>query len=98
VARAVQADDARFNKYIEDVLVPAADAGCVKFDQCADAVEAYFNFPGTDLEDSLIRILAAAKRHGIRAFHSPWTEMVTFSWYSDFYTSMAASWASELQR
>jgi len=87
-ARVAQADDKRFKQYIEEVLVPAADAGCIKFEQSAEAVQTYFRFPeDTKFQDAVKRIQAAAERHGICCFTIciAKIEKVYFSWEDEFF-------------
>jgi len=89
-ARAVQADDTRFKQYIEEMLMPAADAGCLEFDQKAEAVCTYFRFPVADLENSVKRIRAAAERRGIRFFFYEFSrsKLVCFSWKTRFFRTI----------
>jgi len=91
-ARVAHADDTRFKQYIEEVLVPAADAGCLNFEQSAEAaVQTYFRFPeDTTFQDAVKRILAAAERHGICCFATPIgkTEAVYFSWECEFFKAI----------
>ena len=91
-ARVAQADDTRFKQYIEEVLVPAADAGCLNFEQSAEAaVQTYFRFPEDPMfQDAVKRIQAAAERHGIFCFATPIgkTEVVYFSWEDEFFKAI----------